>query len=49
MCTVLTIKVSLLAIHSLAIYFLYLLAVSFYSYFDIRSRLSLKPFTYLVS
>lgn len=34
MCTVLTIRVSLLAIHSLAIYFLYLLAVSFFSRVD---------------
>ena len=34
MCTVLTVKVSLLAVHSLAIYFLYLLAVSLFSRVD---------------
>jgi two-component system cell cycle sensor histidine kinase/response regulator CckA len=34
MCTVLTIKVSLLAVHSLAIYFLYLLAVLLFSKVD---------------
>jgi len=34
MCTVLTVKVSLLAIHSLAIYFIYLLAVSLFSRVD---------------